>query len=55
MAQLQPINELEAWFNKPDPWGYDQNPDDAKFGDTARAAHADGRGAVRDRQLRPAQ
>ena len=27
-APLQPINELEQWHTKPDPWGYETNPDD---------------------------
>ena len=28
MHVLQPIDELEKWWEKPDPWGYDNNPDD---------------------------
>ena len=30
MGQIQPLQDLENWFRKPDPWGYEQHPDDAK-------------------------
>lgn len=25
---IQSREELDAWYNKPDPWGYEENPDD---------------------------
>jgi len=28
MNILQPIDELEKWWESPDPWGYENNPDD---------------------------
>ncbi len=28
MNVLQPIDELEQWYEKPDPWHYETNPDD---------------------------
>lgn len=30
MGQIQPVQDIEEWFKKPDPWGYEQHPDDAK-------------------------
>lgn len=30
MGQIQPVSEIEEWFSNPDPWGYEQHPDDAK-------------------------
>ena len=27
---LQPLEELEEWHKKRDPWGYESNPEDAK-------------------------
>jgi SAM-dependent methyltransferase len=26
---IQPIEELDSFYDKPDPWGYDEHPDDA--------------------------
>lgn len=28
MVVLQPLDELEEWYEKPDPWEYENNPDD---------------------------
>lgn len=28
MNQLQPLQELETWWERPDPWEYENNPDD---------------------------
>ena len=28
MNILQPIDDLEKWWENPDPWGYENNPDD---------------------------
>ena len=30
MGVLQSIGELEKWYEKPDPWDYENNPDDLK-------------------------
>ena len=30
MGVLQSIDELETWYEKPDPWDYENNPDDLK-------------------------
>lgn len=30
MNILQPIDELEKWWENPDPWNYENNPDDLK-------------------------
>jgi 2-polyprenyl-3-methyl-5-hydroxy-6-metoxy-1,4-benzoquinol methylase len=30
VASLQSIDELEKWYERPDPWDYESNPDDLK-------------------------
>lgn len=30
MGQIQSVDDIEQWFTKDDPWGYEEHPDDAK-------------------------